>query len=58
MNSSVFRCHDIESLDLSASELTQLKTEGAAEYKHERETEYAVRRVDPTRKRHCRAVGW
>jgi hypothetical protein len=50
--------HDIESLDLSASELEQLTTEGAVEYETDRGAEYAVRRVEPTRKRYCRAGGW
>ena len=50
--------HDIESLDLSASELEQLTAEGAVEYETDRGVEYAVRRVEPTRKRYCRAGGW
>lgn len=55
---SGYSVKDIESLDLSASELEKLKTEGAVEFETDLGAKQSVRRVEPTRKRYCRAGGW
>jgi hypothetical protein len=50
--------NDIESLDVPASELERLNTEGAVEYENDRGVEYALQFAEPTRKRYCRTGGW